>query len=135
MKVMMKTPIAGDNFSLRIGEVVDLARIYGDRAEEIGAEWIKAEYAIEAPAEADAANSLAELQQAHDALKAKSDGLEKELIETRGKLAAAQKEKQGAIAEAEVHRKANETLTAERDALRAQLAEKKPNEAPKPPKL
>lgn len=135
MKVMMKTPLAGDTYTLRPGEIVDLAKIYGDRAEKIGAEWIKAEYAVEAPPEADAAASLAELQQAHDTLKAKSDGLEKELIETRGKLAAAQKEKQGAIAEADVHRKANEALTTERDALRAQLAEKKPTEAPKPPKL
>jgi chromosome segregation ATPase len=128
MKVKLLTAWSNDRESYAFGDMIDLD-------DATAAEWIEHGLAIEAPPEEFAAQRVGELSAALDEANAARDGLEKELTDARGKLAAAQKEKQGAIAEADVHRKAADAFKAERDVLRALLAEKKSAKAPEPPKL
>lgn len=109
MKIKLLTAVAGAHASHAPGDLIDLP-------DDVARIWVKEGLAIEAPAEDVAATRIAELSKALDGATAARDGLAKQAIDLAGKLAAAAKEKQGAVAEADVHRKAA-------DAMRAQIEE------------
>lgn len=104
--VKLLTSISGPHHSWAFGDIVDVA-------DDVARVWIKEGLALEAPPEDVSAGRIGELSTALDAVTKAHDGLVKQLTETQGKLAAATKEKQGAVAEAEVHRKAADELRAQ----------------------
>lgn len=103
MKIKMLTSLAGGQFSLAHGEIVDSASIGGD---DVAAGWIAEGLAIAAPSDDVAASLIVGLQkQLDDALAAKA-GLEKEMVEAKARIAKAQADARGAAAEMAVHKAA-----------------------------
>jgi hypothetical protein len=120
MHVKMLTSLAGDNFSYAPGDVVDLD-------DDTAQAWVGAKLAVEAPPHEAAADRIAALNDERETLVKERDGLAAERDDLKGKLAAALKEKQGAIDEMKIHK-------ASADDLRKQLAEGK-TKPPPPPKV
>jgi predicted transcriptional regulator len=119
-KIKLLCAVADDRSSNMQGDIID-------KPADVAAAWVKEGIAIEAPEAEVAADRIAEFSKALDDITAERDGLAKQVTDLQGKLAAALKEKQGAQAEADVHRKAAE------DAAKA-LA-KSAKGAPNPPKV
>ncbi len=71
-QVMIISPIAGDNFAYKHGDLIDLESDVADA-------WIAAELAQEAPKGVAASKSIAALQAQLDAEKARGDQLAAEL--------------------------------------------------------
>jgi hypothetical protein len=118
MQVKMLTALAGDHFSYAPGDIVDLE-------DAVAEAWIDAKLAVEAPPQEAAIDRIAELNAYRDALARERDGLAAERDDLKGKLAAALREKQGAIDEMKIHKTAA-------DDLRKQLAEGKTKPPPAP---
>ncbi|CAN2533098.1 hypothetical+protein [Methylocapsa aurea] len=110
MKIKLLTSIAGAHQSDLPGDIVD-------KPDDVAREWIKEGLAIEAPEQEIAAARVADLSKALDAVTAEREGLVKQAADLAGKLASAAKEKAGAVAEAEVHRKAADAARTQRDAV------------------
>lgn len=110
MQIKLLTGIAGESESYLPGDLIE-------RPDDIALEWIAAGLAIEAPAADIAAARVAELSEALGGATAARDGLAKQVTDLSGKLAAAVKDKQGAVAEADVHRKAADAARAQTDAV------------------
>lgn len=128
MKIKMLTSLAGGAFSLAHGEIVETATIGG---EAVAKAWIAEGHAIEAPGEDIAAAQIAGLQARLDDCAAARSGLEKELVEAKGRIAKAQAEAKGAVAEMAVHKAARTaaendlaTLTAQIDRAHAAVGER-----------
>lgn len=103
MKIKMLTSVAGAHESHAPGDLVD-------KPDDVARVWINEALAIEAPEQEVAAERVAELSRALDGVSAEREGLAKQATDLAGKLASAAKEKAGAVAEADVHRKAADAL-------------------------
>jgi chromosome segregation ATPase len=110
MKIKLLTSIAGAHQSDLPGDIID-------KPDDVASAWIKEGLAIEAPEQEIAAARVAELSKALDGVTAEREGLVKQAADLAGKLASAVKEKAGAVAEAEVHRKAADAARTQRDAV------------------
>lgn len=81
-QVMIISPIAGDNFALKYGDLVDLESAVAD-------EWVAIGLAQEAPKGVAASKAMAALQADLDAEKARSDKLAAEIDAIKAATAAA----------------------------------------------
>jgi hypothetical protein len=119
-KINLRCTVADDRSSNMLGDIFE-------KPDDVAAAWITEGIAIEVPEAEVAADRVAELSKALDVVTAERDGLARQVTDLQGKLAAAIKQKQGAQADADVHRKAAE------DAAKA--LEKVAKGVPNPPKV
>lgn len=115
VKVKIASSIAGENFSYSPGDVIDLDEVVARAWQEAGLSISAPEGEIAAAMIADLTARLADVTSARDGLAAQVEGL-------KGKLAVAQGEKAGAIADKVLAKKAADDAHAELAALKAAAA-------------
>jgi chromosome segregation ATPase len=126
MKIKMLTALAGAEFALAHGEIVDAASVGG---EDVARAWVAAGMAVEAPETEVAAHAVAAAERAMADAIAARDGLRRETLDLKSRLAQKDGALKGAIADRDLHareaqaaREAASAAEAVAEDLRGQVA-------------